>query len=71
MDPQHIPPEDSGEADRNAKHGHFAKGNVGYAIGEVEYIGSDPSPPKTYPGILRFRVAVEQQASPLPATNAR
>ncbi len=59
VDPQHIPPEDSGRADANAKHGHFAKGNAGYAVGEVEYISSDPSPPKTYPGVLRFRVVVE------------
>ena len=61
VDPQHIPPEDSGRADRNAKHGHLGKGNAGYAVGEVEYITSDPSPPKTYPGVLRFRVAVEGQ----------
>jgi len=61
VDPQHIPPEDSGRANRNAKHGHFGKGNAGYAVGEVEYISSEPSPPKTYPGVLRFRVAVEGQ----------
>jgi hypothetical protein len=62
VDPQHIPPEDSGRADRNAKHGHFAKGNAGYAIGEIEYVSSDPSPPQTYPGVLRFRVVVEGQS---------
>jgi hypothetical protein len=61
VDPQHIPAEDSGKADRNAKHGHFAKGNGGYAVGEIEYIGSDPSLPKTYPGVLRFRVVMEGQ----------
>jgi hypothetical protein len=59
VDPQHIPPEDSGKADRKAKHGHFGKGNHNYAMGEVEYISSEPSPPKTYPGVLRFRVVVE------------
>lgn len=62
VDPQHIPPEDSGRADRKAKHGHFAKGNAGYAVGEIEYISSDPSPPKTYPGLLRFRVVAEGQS---------
>jgi hypothetical protein len=61
VDPQHIPPQDSGSADPRAKHGHFGKGNAGYAVGEVEYISSDPSPPNTYPGVLRFRVAVEGQ----------
>jgi hypothetical protein len=66
VDPQHIPPEDSGKADRNAKHGHFAKGNAGYALGEIEYITSDPSPPKTYPGVLRFRVVVEGQSKNAP-----
>jgi formylglycine-generating enzyme required for sulfatase activity len=59
VDPQHIPPEDSGRADRNAKHGHIAKGNASYAVGEIEYISNDPSPPKTYPGVIRFRVVVE------------
>ncbi len=59
VDPQHIPPEDSSKADRRAQHGHLAKGNPGYAVGEVEYIGSEPTPPKTYPGVLRFRVVVE------------
>ena len=62
VDPQHIPPEDSGRADRNVKHGHFAKGNAGYAVGEIEYISSDPNPSKTYPGVLRFRVVVEGQS---------
>jgi hypothetical protein len=61
VDPQHIPPEDSGQADRNHKHGHFGKGNIGYAIGEVEYIQSDPCPPGEYPGVVRFRVVVEDQ----------
>jgi uncharacterized protein (DUF1778 family) len=61
VDPQHLPPEDSGKADRNAKHAHFGKGNLGYALGEVEYITSEPTPAKTYPGIVRFRVAVEGQ----------
>jgi len=59
VDPRHIPPEDSGRADRNAKHGHFAKGNSGHVLGEVEYINSEPGPLTTYPGILRFRVVVE------------
>jgi len=62
VDPQHIPPEDSGKADPRAKHGHFGKGNTAYAVGEVEYISSDPTPPKTYPGVLRFRVVVEGQS---------
>jgi hypothetical protein len=61
VDPQHIPPEDSGRADPNAKHAHFGKGNAAYALGEIEYISSDPSPPKTYPGVLRFRLVVEGQ----------
>ena len=30
-------------------------------MGEIEYIGSEPSPPKTYPSVLRFRVVVEGQ----------
>ena len=60
VDPRHIPPEDSGQADRYRKHGHFAKGNAGYAVGEVEYIQSDPCPPNEYPGVVRFRVVVEE-----------
>ncbi len=60
VDPQHIPPEDSGRADKRARHGHFAKGNAGYALGEVEYIFSDACAPKTYPGVVRFRVVVER-----------
>jgi formylglycine-generating enzyme required for sulfatase activity len=60
VDPQHVPPEDSGRADKNAPHGHFAKGNAGHVLGEVEYIGSDACPPKTYPGVLRFRIVVEK-----------
>jgi len=59
VDPQHIPPEDKGLADKGRKHGHFGKGHAGYAIGEVEYIDSNPGPEKGYPGIIRFRVAVE------------
>ena len=58
-DPRHIPPEDCGKADKSRKHGHFGKGNAGYAISEVEYIDSDPGPEKGYPGVIRFRVAVE------------
>jgi hypothetical protein len=61
VDPQHLPPQDSGKADRTAKHDHFAKGNPNYALGEVEYITSEPTSPKTYPGIVRFRVVVEGQ----------
>jgi formylglycine-generating enzyme required for sulfatase activity len=61
VDPEHLPPEDRGRAGWNAKHGHFAKGNAAYAVGEIEYVSSDPSPPKTYPGVLRFRVVVEDQ----------
>jgi len=60
VDPQRIPPEDSGKADKNAPHGHFAKGNAGYVLGEVEYISSDACPPKTYPGAIRFRIVVER-----------
>jgi hypothetical protein len=59
VDPQHVPPEDKGAADRNRKHGHFGKGNSGYSISEVEYINSDPGPEKEYPGVIRFRVVVE------------
>lgn len=66
VDPEHIPPEDSGQPDREAKHGHFGKGNPGYAVGEVEYITSEPSPPKIYPGVLRFRVVVEDRPGRTP-----
>jgi formylglycine-generating enzyme required for sulfatase activity len=59
VDPQHIPPEDRGRTDPKASHGHFAKGKAGYALGEVEYIGSEACPPKTYPGVVRFRIVVE------------
>jgi hypothetical protein len=52
-------PEDQGKADRNRKHGHFGRGNGQYAVSEIEYIGSDAGPEKTYPGITRFRVVVE------------
>jgi hypothetical protein len=61
VDPQHLAPEDSGRADKNTPHGHFAKGNAGHVLGEVEYIGSDAGPPKTYPGVLRFRIVVEKE----------
>ena len=61
VDPQHIPPEDRGMADKNRKHGHFGKGNAAYAISEVEYIDSNPGPEKGYPGVIRFRVVVEAQ----------
>jgi len=58
-DPQHIPPEDKGLADKSRKHGHFGKGHAGCAIGEVEYMDSNAGPEKGYPGVIRFRVAVE------------
>jgi formylglycine-generating enzyme required for sulfatase activity len=58
-DPQHIPTEDSGKADKTRKHGHFGKGNAGYGISEVEYIDSNAGPEKGYPGVIRFRVVVE------------
>jgi len=58
-DPQHIPPEDRGLADKSRKHGQFGKGHAGYAIGEIEYIDSDPGPEKGYPGIIRLRVVLE------------
>jgi hypothetical protein len=61
-DPQHIPPEDLGPADGTRPHGHFGKGNAGFAISEVEYITSEPGPEKTYPGVIRFRVVVEAAA---------
>lgn len=60
VDPQHIPPEDQGQADANRKHGHFAKGNAQYSISEIEYIQSDAGPEKTYPGVIRFRVVVQE-----------
>ena len=60
VDPQHLPPEDTGKADPKAKHGHQGKGNSGYALGEIEYIDSNPGPLRTYPGILRFRVVAEE-----------
>ncbi len=59
VDPQHIPPEDQGKAGRERKHGHFGRGDAGYAVSELEYISSDPGPENTYPGITRFRVVVE------------
>jgi len=68
MDPRHIPPEDKGEADKSRQHGHFGRGNSGYAPSEIEYITSDPGPEKTYPGVVRFRVVVE--ASPAPLTGS-
>ena len=61
VDPQHIPPEDNGQADHDRRHGHFGKGNAQYSISEVEYIQSDPGPEKTYPGVIRFRVVVESE----------
>ena len=63
VDPQHIPPEDQGKADKNRKHGHFAKGNAQYSISEIEYIQSDPGPETTYPGVIRFRVVVEAKSN--------
>jgi formylglycine-generating enzyme required for sulfatase activity len=60
VDPQHIPPEDKGKADESRKHGHFGRGNSGYAPSEIEYITSDPGPEKTYPGVIRFRVVVAE-----------
>jgi len=62
VDPQHVPPEDCGKANPNRVHGHFAKGNAGHVIGEIEYIESSAGPGKTYPGVLRFRVVVEAEA---------
>lgn len=59
VDPQHIPPDDKGQADPARKHGHFGKGNASYAISELEYIDSQPGPESTYPGPFRFRVVVE------------
>ena len=59
VDPQHIPPEDQGKGDPNRKHGHFGKGNGEYAVSELEYIGSELGPEKTYPGVIRFRIVVE------------
>jgi formylglycine-generating enzyme required for sulfatase activity len=59
VDPQHVPPEDQGKADPNRKHGHFGRGNSQYAVSEIEYIGSEPGPVNTYPGVIRFRVVVE------------
>jgi len=59
VDPQHIPPEDQGQADQNRRHGHFGKGNAQYSISELEYIDSDPGPERTYPGVIRFRVVIE------------
>ena len=52
-----------GLADRTRQHGHFGKGNAGFAISEVEYITSEPGPEKTYPGVIRFRVVVEAAAT--------
>ncbi len=63
VDPQHIPPEDQGPADQTRKHGHFGRRNTAYAVSELEYIGSDLGPEKTYPGIIRFRVVAEAEAN--------
>ncbi len=60
IDPQHIPPEDRGQADPNRKHGHFGKGNGQYAVSELEYISSERGPEKIYPGVMRFRVVVDK-----------
>jgi hypothetical protein len=54
VDPQHIPPEDKGEAGMNRKHGHMGKGQWTYAISEIEYISSEA-------GDFRFRVVVEAE----------
>ena len=61
VDPQYIPPEDKGQADKNRKHGHFGKGNAAFAISEVEYIDSQAGPETTYPGVIRFRVVIEAE----------
>ena len=63
VDPQHIPPEDQGKAEKNHRHGHFGKGNAGYSISEIEYIQSDPGPESTYPGVIRFRIVVDAEAT--------
>jgi len=55
VDPQHIPAQDKVEATRGKKHGHMGKGSDGYAIGEIEFITSEPF--DTTP--FRFRVVVE------------
>jgi len=68
IDPRHIPAEDNGRADPNRKHGHFGKGNAGYAISEIEYISSEPGPEEAYPGIIRFRVVVEAEPKSSRAT---
>jgi hypothetical protein len=60
VDPRHIPPEDQAQADQGRKHGHIAKGNSQYAPSEIEYITSDPGPETTYPGVIRFRVVLEE-----------
>jgi formylglycine-generating enzyme required for sulfatase activity len=62
VDPHHIPAEDNGQADPKRKHGHFGKGNAGYAISEIEYITSEPGPEEAYPGIIRFRIVVEAES---------
>jgi formylglycine-generating enzyme required for sulfatase activity len=61
VDPQHMPAEDQGTADRTKKHRHFGKGNGAYAISEVEYIDSEIAPEKSYPGLIRSRVVVEAE----------
>jgi hypothetical protein len=63
VDPQHIPPEDRGKAEKNHRHGHVGKGNAGYSISEIEYIQSDPGPESTYPGVIRFRIVVDAEAT--------
>jgi len=62
VDPVHTPPQDRTEAGRATRHQHIGKGQAGYAIGEFEYINSDP-------GNFRFRVVVEAEpAATAPAT---
>lgn len=68
VDPRHLPAEDSGQAAPDRKHGHFGKGNAGYAISEIEYITSEPGPEAAYPGIIRFRVVVEAEPKSSRAT---
>jgi hypothetical protein len=63
VDPRHIPPEDQAAAGKGREHGHFGRGNAGYAVSELEYIGSGPGPEKVYPGVIRFRVVVEAEAT--------
>jgi formylglycine-generating enzyme required for sulfatase activity len=73
VDPAHIPPEDSGAAERPAgrspsagvgparKHGHFGKGHWSYPVSECEFITSEDTDER---GFYRFRVVVEADLSP-------